>query len=75
MKEEEILLNADYAKEKFKIEIIVCQNGNKCQVSKITEKATYQEIIGALETCKVNYILAQSAKNRESAINEKDNER
>lgn len=63
---EDKLFKADYNKELYKIEIIVCQNSNEFRVQTIEKEynITYESIIGSLEIAKTNFITAQSKANR-----------
>jgi hypothetical protein len=60
------LLKADYNKELYKIEIIVCKNSNVFKVQTIEKdyNITYESIIGSLEISKMNFIKKQSEANR-----------
>ena len=68
MKEENKLFEADYNKELYKIELVVCENGNKISVEQIDKahQITYQSVVGALEICKMSFIQQQYKANTES---------
>lgn len=54
----------NYDKEKFQIVITVCENCQKIDVHSLDgNKASYQEIIGALEVMKQRYIFDQTVVN------------
>ncbi len=63
---EEKLFKPDYTKELYKIEIVVCENGNIFGVKQIDTNyvLTYDTIIGTLEIVKNNFIQQQGDANK-----------
>jgi|694.fasta_scaffold21088_18 hypothetical protein len=64
----EKMFKADYNKQQYKIEIIICENGSLFYVEKINKDftITYDSLIGALEITKINLIKDQSGENRKT---------
>lgn len=62
------IFKADYNKELYKIELVVCENGNKITVEQIdkSHKITYQSVVGALEICKMSFIQEQYKSNKKA---------
>jgi hypothetical protein len=68
------LFKTDYTKKLYKIEIIVCQNGNEFRVEPIEKdhNISYDSLIGTLEITKIGLIDKQRKMNKKQFKKQKE---